>query len=98
VGIETRPFDPVEYLDTPEGIQAYLQDAFAGGEPAEIVDALGVVARAMGMSQVAERTGLSRPALYRALSREGNPAFSTIVRVAQALGFTLSPVRGAENA
>ena len=52
----------------------------------------------MGMSQLAERTGLSRPALYRALSREGNPAFSTIIRVAQALGFTLNPVPVTENA
>ena len=98
MGIETRPFDPVEYLDTPDGVQAYLEDAFAGGDPAEIIDALGVVGRAMGMSQLAERTGLSRPALYRALSREGNPAFSTIIRVAQALGFTLNPVPVTENA
>lgn len=96
--IETRPFDPSEYLDTPEGIEAYLQDAFAGGEPAEITDALGVVARAIGMSQLAERTGLARPALYKALSREGNPEFATIMKVAQALGFKLSPVRVPEGA
>ena len=96
--IETRPFDPSEYLDTPEGIQAYLEDAFASGEPAEITDALGVVARAIGMSELAERTGLSRPALYKALSRGGNPEFATIVKVAHALGFKLSPVRVFEGA
>jgi probable addiction module antidote protein len=95
--IETRQFDPSEYLDTPEGIQAYLEDAFAGGEPSEITDALGVVARAIGMSQLAERTGLTRAALYKALSREGNPEFATIVKVAQALGFKLSPVRVLED-
>lgn len=98
MAIETRPFDPSEYLDTSEGIQAYLEDAFAGSDPAEITDALGVVARAIGMSQLAARTGLARPALYKALSREGNPEFATIVKVAQAFGFRLSPVRVLEDA
>lgn len=98
MAIETRPFDPAEYLDTPEGVEAYLEDAFAGGDPAEITDALGVVARAIGMSQLAERTGLTRPALYKALSREGNPEFATIMKVAQALGFRLSPHRILEDA
>jgi len=95
--IETRPFDPAEYLDTPEGIEAYLEDAFASGDPGEITDALGVVARAVGMTQLADRTGLSRPALYKALSRDGNPEFATIVKVASALGFKLSPVRVLEG-
>lgn len=90
--VETRPFDPAEYLDTPEGVEAYLQDAFSCGDPAEIVDALGVVARAMGMTQLSEQTGLSRPALYRALIRGGNPGFATVMKVARALGFNLAPV------
>jgi len=96
--IETRPFDPSEYLDTNEGIDAYLEDAFASGDPAEITDALGVVAKAVGMSALARRTGLTRPALYKALSREGNPEFATIVKVAEGLGYKLSPVRVPEDA
>jgi probable addiction module antidote protein len=98
MAIETRPFDPAEYLDTPEGIHAYLEDAFAGGDPSEITDALGVVARAVGMSSLAHRTGITRPALYKALSREGNPEFATIMKVAEALGFKLSPVPVLETA
>lgn len=98
MAIETRPFDPSEYLDTDEGIQAYLEDAFASGDPSEITEALGVVAKAAGMSALARRTGLTRPALYKALTREGNPEFSTIMKVAAALGFKLSPVRVPEHA
>lgn len=90
MAIETRPFDPSEYLDSDEGIQAYLEDAFASGDPSEITDALGVVAKAVGMSELARRTGLTRPALYKALTREGNPEFATIVKVAEALGLKLS--------
>jgi probable addiction module antidote protein len=95
---ETRPFDPSEYLDSDEGVQAYLEDAFASGDPSEITDALGVVAKAVGMSSLAQSTGLTRAALYKALTREGNPEFATIVKVAEALGFKLSPVRVPEHA
>jgi len=96
--LETRPFDASEYLDSPEAIEAYLADAFESGEPAEITDALGVVARALGMTQLARDTGLTRPALYKALSREGRPEFATIVKVANALGFRLSAVRMMDHA
>jgi probable addiction module antidote protein len=98
VALETRPFDPSEFLDGPEAVGAYLQDAFASGEPAEITDALGVVARAIGMTELAARTGISRPALYKALSRGGNPEFATIVKVAHALGFELRPVPTPQDA
>jgi probable addiction module antidote protein len=57
---ETRPFDPATYLDSPEAMLAYLEGAFADGDAGEIADALGVVARARGMSQLAEETGLTR--------------------------------------
>ena len=87
--IETRPFDPATYLDSPEAMLAYLDGAFADGEAGEIADALGVVARARGMSQLAEETGLTRPALYKALSSDGNPEFATVVKVFRALGFRL---------
>jgi len=88
--VQTRPFDPADYLDGPEAIAAYLEAAFADGDPAEIADALGVVARARGMTTVAEQTGLSRQALYKALSDEGNPSLSTLLKVTRALGVRLS--------
>ena len=91
--IETHPFDAAAVLDTPEAIEEYLADAFETDDPKFISHALGVVARAKGMSQLSEETGLARPALYRALSTEGNPEFSTILKVAHALGFRLSPQR-----
>lgn len=91
--LETRPFDPATYLDDPEAIVAYLQGAFADGDPAEITNALGVVARARGMSALAEETGLPRQSLYRALSSDGNPEFRTVLRVLLALGLRLHPER-----
>jgi probable addiction module antidote protein len=91
--VETRPFDPAAYLDGPEAIAAYLEGAFADGDPAEIADALGVVARARGMSALAAETGLSRQSLYKALSGEGNPEFSTVLKVMKALGLRLHPER-----
>jgi probable addiction module antidote protein len=96
--IETRPFDSALVLDAPEAIEAYLADAFESEDAAVIAQALGVVARAKGMSQLAEHTGLSRQALYKALNTEGNPEFSTILKVAHALGFKLSASRRDEFA
>ena len=87
---QTPPLDPAGHLDGPEAIAAYLEGAFADGDPAEIADALGVVARARGMTTVAEQTGLSRQALYKALSDEGNPSLSTLLKVTRALGVRLS--------
>ena len=89
--LETRHFDPAEYLDTPEAVAEYLAAAFESGEHGVIADALGVVAKARGMSQLARETGLARPALYRALSQDGHPEFETILKVLRALGVTLKP-------
>jgi probable addiction module antidote protein len=89
--IETRPFDPAAYLDSPEALLAYLKGAFADGDASEIADALGVVARARGMSQLAEDTGLTRQALYKALSSDGNPEFATVLKVIRAFGLRLHP-------
>jgi len=83
---KTKPFDPAEYLDTSEGIAAYMTEALESGDPAFVADALGVVARARGMTEVARQAGVSRESLYRALSADGNPEFGTVMRVAQALG------------
>jgi len=91
MAIETRPFDPAAYLDSPEAILAYLEGAFADGDAAEITDALGVVARARGMTQLSEDTGLTRQALYKALSSDGNPEFATVMKVIRALGYRLHP-------
>lgn len=88
--IATRPFDPAEYLDSDEGIAAYIEEALDIGDPAFIADALGVVARARGMSQIAKETGLGRESLYKALSPDGNPEFATVLRVLKALGLRLS--------
>ena len=90
--VSTRPFDPAEYLDDSESIAAYMSEALETGDPAFIADALGVVARARGMSEVARQSGLSRESLYRALSAEGNPEFATILKVIRALGLQLSAI------
>jgi probable addiction module antidote protein len=90
MSVRTRPFDPANYLDSDKAITAYMSEALDTNDPAFIADALGVVARARGMSQVARDTGLSRESLYRALSAEGNPELSTLLRVVGALGLRLS--------
>jgi probable addiction module antidote protein len=89
-GAKTKPFDPAQYLDTPESIAAYMTEALETGDPSFVADALGVIARARGMSEVAREAGVSRESLYRALSADGNPEFGTVMRVAHALGLRLS--------
>ncbi len=93
--VKTKPFDPAKYLDNDEAIAAYMTDALETGDPAFVADALGVVARARGMSDVARTAGVSRESLYRALSADGSPKFETVLRVMQALGlqFSVNPVR-----
>ena len=88
--IKTRPFDPAAFLDSNEAIAAYLEEALDIGDPAFIADALGVVARARGMSQIAKESGLGRESLYKALSSDGTPDFGTVLRVLKALGMRLS--------
>ena len=95
--LETYPFDAAEFLETPEAVEEYLvasfEDAAEYGDPGIITKALGTVARARGMTRMAEDAELSRTALYRALSAEGRPELSTIFKVMQALGLRLAPVR-----
>jgi probable addiction module antidote protein len=88
--LKTRPFDPAKYLDDDEAIAEYLTDALETGDPAFVSDALGVVARARGMSDVARTAGMSRESLYRALSADGSPKLETVLRVMHALGLKLS--------
>ena len=89
--LKTSPYDVAEHLRTPEEMAAYL-DAWLEDAPddvAGIARALGDIARAKGMSQVAKDAGLSRESLYRALSENGNPSFATVLKVAKALGVRL---------
>jgi probable addiction module antidote protein len=88
--IETTPWDSAEQLDTPEEIAAYLEAAFEEGDPAFFTHALGIVARAKGMSKIAEEAGVTREALYKALSSTGDPRLSTLLGVVKALGLRLA--------
>jgi len=89
------PWDPSEHLETEEDMAIYLEAALEEGEPNLIAAALGDIARARGMTQLARDTGLGRESLYKALSPNGNPEFSTIMKVVQALGLRLhaSPIK-----
>lgn len=88
---KTIPYDVAEQLRTPEEMAAYLDAWFAAApdDAAGIARALGDIARARGMTQVARDAGLSRESLYKALSENGNPSFATILKVARALGVRL---------
>ena len=81
--------DPSAYLDSPEAVAAYLSQALEQEDAGFVAGALGYVARAYGMSEVARSAELSRESLYRALKSTGNPEFSTILRVCRALGLRL---------
>ena len=87
--LKTKPFDAAEYLDTEAGVAAYLSDAFESGDDAVFQEALQTAARARGMTDVARSSGLGRESLYKALSPDGNPEFSTILKVVRALGLKL---------
>jgi len=86
---KTIPYDSAEYLDNPEALAAYLGDALASGSAAEFQDALNVVARARGMTEIAKASGLGRENLYNALRVDAHPRFDTIQRVLNALGVQL---------
>ena len=90
----SRIWDPAEHLQTDEDMAAYLEAALEEGDASLFAAALGDIARAKGMSQLARETGLGRESLYKALSPTGNPEFATILRVVSALGLRLhaSPV------
>lgn len=83
-------FDPAELLDSNEAIEVFLADAFETEDPAYISKALGVVARAKGMANVAGETGLSREQLYKSLSEKGNPTLKTIIKIMHSWGFGLT--------
>lgn len=90
MAIETFPFDAAEYFDTPEAQAELLADAFESGEAAYVANALGIIARARGMTAVANGAGVTREGLYKALSAEGDPRLSTLLGVIKALGLQLT--------
>jgi probable addiction module antidote protein len=83
-------FDAADYLKTDEDIAAYLDASAEGGDAATIAIALGTVARARNVSQLARDTGMTREGIYKALSPDGNPGFATVVKVARAMGFDVA--------
>lgn len=87
--ITTSLWDASEHLETEEDMILYLEAALEDGDPALISTVLGDIARAKGMTQIAEKTGLGRTSLYKALSPEGHPDFATILKVINALGIKL---------
>jgi len=89
-------FDAARYLDSEKAIAAYLTDIIAANDPALLAAALGDIARARGMSEIAKASGISREALYKALRSDAQPRFDTISRVCAALGVRL--VAQAEHA
>jgi probable addiction module antidote protein len=87
--LQTKPWDVAEHLENKEDMAAYLEAVLEDGNPQLIAAALGDIARSKGMTQIARETGLGRESLYKALSPEGNPEFSTILSVLQVLGLRL---------
>jgi len=84
-------FDPANYLESEEDFIHFMAEAFKTEDVSYIAHALGVVARAKGMTQIAKETGLGRESLYKTLSGEGNPGFGTILKVMRALNIKLHP-------
>lgn len=87
---ETVPFDAGRLLDRPEDVAAFVADALESGHSGYIQHALGVAARARGMGEIAEKAGLSRESLYRALREDANPRFDTVLKVLHAMGLHLA--------
>lgn len=93
--VKTEPFDAARYLTSPEVQEELLNDALASGDASYVGHALGVIARARGMTEVAREAGVTREALYKALSENGDPRLTTLLGVARALGVTLTAHVGA---
>ena len=92
---KTTRWDAAEHLRSRSDIAAYLEAALEDGDPALVASALGDIARAKGMTEIARESGLGRESLYKALSTDGNPELGTFLRVLRALGLELrvTPVR-----
>jgi probable addiction module antidote protein len=91
---KTSVWDAAEHLKTDADMAAYLEAALEENDPGLITAALGDIARAKGMTQIAKKAGLGRESLYKALSVDGNPEFSTVLKVVEALGLKLHAGHG----
>jgi probable addiction module antidote protein len=89
---DVREFDAAYHLDNPEVIAAFIEDAIETGDEVYIRHAIGVVARARGMDEMARKLGMSRSGLYKALSPKGNPSFTTMLRLLASIDVKLQPV------
>ena len=92
--METTKFDIADYLDSNEMVAEYLNEILENGNENDLITAIGNVAKAIGMTKIAEKSGLSRPSLYKALSDGAKPQFSTIAKVLKAVGgqITVNPI------
>lgn len=89
MALKTTPFDAADYLTNAEACAVFLTEALKSDDVAYIANAIGVVARARGMADIAKKTGLSREGLYKTLSVQGNPELATILKVLEAVGLKL---------
>ena len=90
MALETKPWDVAEHLQDEEAMAAYIEAVLEDGDPALVAAAIGDIARARGMAQIARETWRSRESLYRALSDRGNPELATLMGVLKAMGLQLS--------
>jgi probable addiction module antidote protein len=90
MSIKLTPYDPAEMLNDPESVAIFLADVFETSDPAFIAHALGIAARSAGMTEIARKTGLSREALYRSLTENGNPSLRSLMGVLDALGLKMT--------
>ncbi|MFM9851474.1 MAG: addiction module antidote protein [Sphingomonadaceae bacterium] len=92
--LETKPFDAARYIETPEDAAALIADAVESGDAGHIAHALGIIARARGMAEIATETGINRTALYASLSKRGNPSLDTLLKIASALKLKVALIPG----
>jgi probable addiction module antidote protein len=92
--METSKFDIADYLDSDEMIAEYLNTVLEEGNSSDLIVAIGHIAKAIGMSEIAEKTGMSRTSLYKALSDGSKPQFDTVLKVLRAIGgqITVKPI------
>lgn len=88
--IKTTPFDPADYLISPERREIFLSEALAGGDPSEIRRALAIVSRATNLSKLAQKVGVSRQGLIKALGPKGNPSFALVANLIGELGLAMT--------
>ena len=89
MALKTKSLDIAQHLNSPDEIRAFLQETLETGNESDFIHALNIAARAMGMTEVAKKAGVTRASLYKSLSENGNPRFFTISKIAKALGCKL---------